>query len=198
MKQHLIIYAHPSPRSFSYKLKDRLAQESVARHWQANVRDLYEMGFNPVLSPSDLQQLKSGRTPSDIAAEQALLSRADVVTLIFPLWWASYPAIVKGYIDRVFSYGFAYKTGSNGIEGLLKGKKVVLFTSMGNSMEEYEEKKLFGAFRQTLGHEIFDFCGMEIIHHHFFPQVPDTSEEMKEAYLNEALRAFDSVWGHEE
>lgn len=194
MKHHLIIYAHPSPRSFSYRLKDRLAQLSEEKGWHAHVRDLYEMGFNPVLTPADLRELKNGQTPLDIAVEQELLSMADLVTFVFPLWWASYPAIVKGYIDRVFSYGFAYKSGINGIEGLLNGKKVVLFTSMGNSMEQYEEKNLFPAFRQTLGHEIFDFCGMEIIHHQFFPQIPDASDELKDAYVEEALKAFEGVW----
>jgi NAD(P)H dehydrogenase (quinone) len=194
MKHHLIIYAHPSPRSFSNMLKDRLSDVSAQNGWQPHVRDLYAMGFNPVLSPNDLQQLKSGQTPPDIAVEQDLLAQADLVTLVFPLWWASYPAIIKGYIDRVLSYGFAYKAGANGIEGMLTGKKVVLFTSMGNSMEQYEEKNLFGAFKQTLGHEVFDFCGMEIIHHEFFPQIPDASDDIKQQYVDKALVAYQSIW----
>lgn len=175
-------------------LKDRLSEVSLQNGWQSHVRDLYAMGFNPVLSPNDLQQLKSGQTPPDIAVEQDLLAQADLVTLVFPLWWASYPAIIKGYIDRVLSYGFAYKAGANGIEGLLTGKKVVLFTSMGNSMEQYEEKNLFGAFKQTLGHEVFDFCGMEIVHHEFFPQIPDASDDIKKQYVDKALLAYQSIW----
>jgi NAD(P)H dehydrogenase (quinone) len=194
MKNHLIIYAHPSPRSFSYLLTQRLAETSAQKGWQANVRDLYAMGFNPVLSPEDLAQLKTGQTPPDIAHEQQLLAQADLLTLVFPLWWASYPAIVKGYIDRVLSYGFAYKAGVDGIEGLLTGKKVVLFTSMGNSLEQYEEKNLFGAFRQTLGHEVFDFCGMEIVHHEFFPQIPDASDDVKNDYVDKALKAYEGIW----
>jgi NAD(P)H dehydrogenase (quinone) len=190
MKTHLIIYAHPSERSLSNQLKNTLVQRSAEMNYQPVVRDLYAMAFNPVLSPNDLQQLKSGQTPNDIAIEQAYLKDAELVTLIFPLWWAGFPAIVKGYIDRVLSYGFAYKAGANGVEGLLKGKKVVLFTSMGNSLEQYEEKNLFEAFRHTLGHEIFTFCGMEVIHHQFFPQVPDASSDEREAMVEEALAVY--------
>lgn len=191
MTRHLIIYAHPSERSFSNRLKDRLIEESGRKGWQPHVRDLYQMNFNPVLSPNDLQQLKSGNIPADIAHEQQLLQQSEYVTFIFPLWWATYPAIMKGYIDRVFSYGFAYKAGANGIEGQLKGKKVLLFTSMGNSLEPYEEKGLFEAFRQTLGHEIFTYCGMEIIHHQFFPQITETSVAEREMLVDEALMAYD-------
>jgi NAD(P)H dehydrogenase (quinone) len=117
-----------------------------------------------------------------------------LVTLIFPLWWAGYPAIIKGYIDKVLSFGFAYKVGPNGIEGLLTGKKVVLFTTMGNTVEEYEDKNLIGAFKQTLGDEIFNFCGMEILHHQFFPQIPDASEEKKQLYVEMALTAYQTIW----
>jgi NAD(P)H dehydrogenase (quinone) len=152
------------------------------------------MNFNPVLSPDDLLQLKSGLTPPDIAHEQQLLQQSEYVTLIFPLWWATYPAIMKGYIDRIFSYGFAYKAGANGIEGLLKGKKVFLFTSMGNSLEQYEEKGLFEAFRQTLGHEIFTYCGMEIVHHQFFSQITETSLPERDRLVDEALLAYDKHW----
>lgn len=191
---HLIIYAHPSERSFSNLLKNELEETSRQNGYGVNVRDLYQMNFNPVLSPNDLEQLKDGNIPEDIKEEQDMLRKCDLITFIFPLWWAGFPAIVKGYIDRVLAYGFAYKAGKNGIEGLLKDKKVVLFTSMGNSLEQYEEKNLFKAFKQTLGSEIFDFCGMEVIHHEFFPQIPDASMETKQVYINKALSAYESVW----
>lgn len=175
-------------------LKERVAEESLRNGHQPFVRDLYLMNFNPVLTPADLEQLKSGRTPDDILQEQQLISKSELITLIFPLWWAGYPAIIKGYIDRVLSYGFAYKSGPNGVQGLLKGKKVFLFTSMGNTVEEYEEKNLIDAFKQTLGTEIFQFCGMEIVHHQFFPQIPDASEEKKRWHVEKALEAFQSVF----
>ncbi len=190
---HLIIYAHPSEKSFSNQLKEAIVAETIRQGHTVIVRDLYEMNFNPVLSPMDLTLLKNGKTPEDIAIEQQHLSDAQLVTFIFPLWWAGYPAIVKGYIDRVFSYGFAYKAGEDGKEGLLQNKKVVLFTSMGNSLEDYAKKDLLSAFEHTLGTEIFEFCGMTIAHHQFFPQIPDAQVDEKLRLVNDALRVYGVV-----
>ncbi|MCU4164624.1 NAD(P)H-dependent oxidoreductase [Carboxylicivirga caseinilyticus] len=189
--KHLIIYAHPSKKSFSFQLKDALKAESEKRGWSATVRDLYEMKFDPVLWPSDLEKLKKGETEEDILSEQALVKEADIISVVYPLWWAGFPAILKGYIDKIFAYGFAYKAGKNGIEGLLTNKKVYLYTSMGNTVEEYEEKGLIEAFRKIQGGEIFEFCGMEVKHQEFFPQIPSASTEEIEKHLKVALSVFE-------
>lgn len=120
---HLIILSHPSTQSFSHLLHKAIERYSVQKKWQTVTRDLYQIGFNPVLTNEDLNQFKTEQTPSDILYEQELIAQSQLITFIFPLWWAGFPAIMKGYIDRVFSYNFAYKAGANGIEGLLKGKK---------------------------------------------------------------------------
>lgn len=84
---------------------------------------LYELNFNPVLGASDFISFSKGNTPEDIKEEQEHISWADSITFIYPVWWAGLPAILKGYVDRVFSHGFAYAYGENGIEKLLSGKK---------------------------------------------------------------------------
>lgn len=195
--KHLIIYAHPSTKSFSFLLKNKIIESSINIGYEVVERDLYEINFNPVLTPNDLGQLKIGQTPAEIAEEQKYLEESDLVTLIFPLWWAGFPAIMKGYIDKIFSYGFAYKKTANGIDGLLKGKKVMIHTSMGNSIEEYKEKDLIKPFQQTMGQEIFEFCGMEIVHHEFYPQIPDASNELKNKYAQKALKAYEHLWNVE-
>nr|WP_319398231.1 NAD(P)H-dependent oxidoreductase [uncultured Carboxylicivirga sp.] len=191
--KHLIIYAHPSKRSFSFQLKDALKAESERRGWSATIRDLYEMEFDPVLWPSDLDKMKNGKTEEYILKEQQLVKDADIISVVYPLWWAGFPAILKGYIDKILAYGFAYKAGKNGIEGLLANKKVYLYTSMGNTVEEYEEKGLIEAFRKIQGGEIFEFCGMEVKHQEFFPQIPSASNEEIEKHLQIALSTFEPI-----
>lgn len=188
--KHLIIYAHPSTNSFSFKLKDALIEEIKGKGHQVELRDLYEMDFDPVLRPEDLAQLKIGETPKGIEKEQALLKEADYVSIIYPLWWAGFPAILKGYIDKVLAYGFAYEMTKEGIQGKLSGKKVNLYTSMGNSLEQYEEKNLLEAFKVIHGEEIFEFCGMQISSHKFFPQIPDASTEIINKHLTETVSEF--------
>jgi len=191
--KHLIIYAHPSTKSFSRQLKDALVVESELRNWDSTVRDLYEMKFDPVLWPSDLEKLNKGETTDLIMQEQKLVQEADVISLVYPLWWAGFPAILKGYIDKVFAYGFAYKANGKGIEGQLVNKRVYLYTSMGNTVEEYEEKGLIEAFKTIQGGEIFEFCGMQVVNHSFFPQIPSASDELIQHHINDALAVFEPL-----
>ena len=134
------------------------------------------------------------RSPLDIAKEQDRIKKADLITLVYPLWWASFPGILKGYIDRVFTNGFAYQYGQNGATGLLVGKKVILHTTMGNTVEEYEEKGLIEAFKISQGQEIFGYCGMDILGHYFYPQITLADDAQRDSFLTEALTTYHTLW----
>lgn len=180
----LIIYAHPNPASFSSAVKETIEKSFKAKGHQVTVRDLYATNFNPILSGSDLQQIYSGQTPADIKVEQDLITKADNLVFIYPIWWAGLPAIVKGYIDRVFSYGFSYIATDKGIEGLLKGKKVILATPHGTPQAYYEPSGMWKSLAQTQDTGIFEFCGIEVIKHFFLPMM-GTEQADREGYLKE-------------
>ena len=95
------------------------------------------------------------------------------------------PAMLKGYIDRVFSEGFAYRISDAGIAGLLSGKKVFLFTTMGASLADYEESGFFKSMGQITDTGIFAFCGCEVIGHKYFPSVPYVTDSDRKRMLNE-------------
>lgn len=191
---HLIISAHPSEKSFSNYLANKLDTNSKAYGWNSLWTNLYKTDFNPVLSPTDLQLLKDGETPLDIYSEQQEISNADIISIIYPLWWASFPAVLKGYIDRVLTNGFAYTYGGNGATGLLKDKKVIIHTTMGNTVEEYEQKGLIEAFKRSQGEEVFGFCGMEILGHNFYPQITIADELQRNKYIEKALEVYQPLW----
>jgi NAD(P)H dehydrogenase (quinone) len=122
--QHVIVYAHPNPKSFSAAIRDQISDLSQSLGNSVTIRDLYKINFNPVLSGDDFASIQRGVIPSDIKAEQTVIDSAELITLIFPLWWTGYPAILKGWIDRVLLNGFAYQhSPKNGIKPLLTGKK---------------------------------------------------------------------------
>jgi len=187
---HLILSAHPSPNSFSNYLAQQLAVKYEELGWEVRIRDLYKVNFNPVLSVSDLSQMKSGQIPADIKVEQDIVAKADLISVIYPLWWASFPAILKGYIDRVLTNGFAFRYSSEGAIGLLTDKRVILHTTMGNTVEEYEEKGLIEAFRASQGHEVFTYCGMKVVDHLFYPQITLADEDRRNHFLEVALGAY--------
>jgi NAD(P)H dehydrogenase (quinone) len=111
--KHLIIYSHPNSKSFCHAILDNVEEVLAAKKHDIVVRDLYALGFDPVLKAGDLADFQSGKIPADIKAEQNYIAWSDIMTIIHPVWWTGLPAMMKGYIDRVFSYGFQYPGNSS-------------------------------------------------------------------------------------
>ena len=106
--RHLVIAAHPNTKSFNHSVAETYVAALEERKHRVECRDLYASNSNPVMSAHDLAAIGHGRASKDIRDEQAAIRRADVLTFISPLWWSGFPAIMKGYLDRVFCEGFAY------------------------------------------------------------------------------------------
>ncbi|MGL5681472.1 MAG: NAD(P)H-dependent oxidoreductase [Marinifilaceae bacterium] len=183
---HLIVYAHPYHQSLSAAYRDEVVRLSRKYGADVIIRDLYEIGFNPLLSAEDMAAFRDGKVPPAIAVEADYIRWADLITFIYPIWWAGMPAMAKGYIDRVFYRGFAYDVGINGdIVPLLTDKKVILLNNMGASTEQYEQVGMLNAFYETVDLGIFAFCGCEVLRHKFFGEAATASREQCEGYIRE-------------
>jgi NAD(P)H dehydrogenase (quinone) len=90
------------------------------------------------------------------------------LSCIHPIWWTGLPAILKGYIDRVFSYGFAYRYDQGIQKGLLVGKKAVIINTHGKSKAEYESIGMDNALLLTSDKGIYTYSGLEVVKHFFF------------------------------
>lgn len=175
--RHLIIYAHPNENSLNHHLLSTVVETLQSRNEEIIVRDLYTIGFDPVLSLADIQGQRIGEISDDIKTEQEHISWAERITFIYPIWWTGLPAMMKGYIDRVFSYGFAYRYDQGIQKGLLKGKKTVIINTHGKSHEEYEKTGMDKALTLTSDNGIFIYSGLEIISHLFFDKADKASAE---------------------
>ena len=182
MATHLIIFAHPNPDSFTNAMVARVADVSAQQGAEVIVRDLYEMNFNPVLP---LHELK-GSIPPDILQEQQYIRRADLITLIYPLWWMGFPAILKGYLDRVLTHGFAYQTDETGSVGLLRGKKMQQFINLGSNAQTYRENGYAQGLDVCLVNGLFNFCGIMDIQHTLFGSLYLIDDAARRAMLDEA------------
>src|SRR6185369_5924470 len=135
--KHLIIYAHPNKSSLNHFIKQTAVAALENAGHEVVVRDLYEINFNPVMSLEDMNGQRNGTVAGDVRIEQEFIEWAEAITFIYPIWWTGLPAIIKGYIDRVMSYGFAYRY-DNGIQkGLLQGKSAFIINTQGKSNAEY-------------------------------------------------------------
>jgi len=190
---HLVVFAHPNQKSFGKGIVDTIVKASEEKSATVVVRDLYSIGFDPILKPEDFVAFQSGKVPEDIAAEQEHIKWADVITFVYPVWWASFPAILKGYVDKVFSYGFAYEYVDGAPNGLLKDKKALLFSTSGTPNEIYSAIGMHNSMKQTVDQGIFNFSGLEEVNHTFFGAVPHVTDEIREGYLKEVSKIISDI-----
>ena len=169
--KHLIISAHPNPQSFNRALVEEVIKATRQVGAETVVRDLYTLDFNPVLSWSELNATMEGIVPAEIKFEQKLIAEAELITFIYPLWWMGFPAILKGYLDRILSYGFAYQNENGVSVGLLGNKKMQHFITMGNSIEKYQQLGFDKALKSCLVDGLFNFCGITDIQHDIFGNI---------------------------
>ena len=191
---HLIVYAHPNPKSFSGAICEHLAKISKKQGNSVFVRDLYKLKFNPVLAASDFDAIRQGKTPKDIKNEQMFVTKAELITLVFPLWWTGYPAILKGWIDRTLLNGFAFKhSPQSGITPMLTGKKVQLITTMGASVTEYEKNGLMDAMAMTMGDNVWSFCGCEDAGMIALGEIPGATDQERQKILGELSKTLEEA-----
>jgi NAD(P)H dehydrogenase (quinone) len=115
-----------------------------------------------------MNSIQKETIPLDIKEEMDKVTWADVIIFQFPIWWSNFPAILKGWIDRVFYNGFAFNLMEMQIydEGPLKGKKAMLSFTTGAPRELYSADGPHGEIDQLLKyfqHVLFEFVGMEVI-----------------------------------
>ena len=186
----LIVFAHPEPRSLNGSLRDVAVRELEAEGHQVRVSDLYAHGWTSEVGRADFpllpqdarlapaaaskQAFESGTLTADVKAEIEKLLWADVLILQFPLWWFSMPAILKGWVDRVFAYGFAYGVGEHSDkrwgdrygEGRLAGKRAMLIVTAGGWQEHYSARGINGPIDDLLfpiNHGILYYPGYDVL-----------------------------------
>jgi len=190
---HLIVFAHPNSKSFGKAIEETVSKASAEKGFHTRVKDLYIENFNPVLSQSDFEALGSGKIPADIRAEQDLITWADAISFVYPIWWTGFPAILKGYIDRVFSYGFAYEVRDGAVVGLLKGKRVRLFSTTGTPDPVYDSNGMHDSMKQTQDTGIFRFSGIDDVEHLFFGAVPYVDDSIRKGYLDQVEKTVNAM-----
>jgi NAD(P)H dehydrogenase (quinone) len=182
----LAVFAHPSAKCFNRSVLDTLLDVAKAKAHETSVLDLYAEKFDPVLSEKDFEMFNRGKTPPDIQAMQQQVADANVVAFIHPLWWFGMPAILKGWIDRVFSYGFAYGHDSHGVKPLLAGKKaIVINTAGGSEGESYTTTGFRDAIIKLNDQGIYRFVGFDILLRTIFFEIPAASDEQRRELLSQ-------------
>jgi len=161
----LIVVAHPDPRSLTHAVAVRLAEGISRSGHVTEIADLMAEGFDPRFTATDhAVHLKQAAPSADILAEQARIDRADALVLVYPVYWWSMPGLLKGWIDRVFSNGWAYDEIPGGkLEKKLGRLPVHLVALGGAGQRTYQRHGYASAMKTQIDHGIFDYCGARIV-----------------------------------
>jgi len=162
---HSVILAHPKADSFGAAVARAYMEAVEAIGHEADLRDLYRMGFDPCLKEDEIPAEAGFRARDDVTAERARLDLADVVVLVYPLWFNGPPAMLKGYIDRVFGMGWGYEAGADGTQPLLKGKRLVCITTSGAPDNWVRQTGAMDALLTLLDFHLCETTGMTYVDH---------------------------------
>ncbi|WP_371589414.1 NAD(P)H-dependent oxidoreductase [Streptomyces virginiae] len=183
----LIVHAHPEPKSLNSSLKDLAVSTLESAGHEVRVSDLYAMNWKAVVDGADYgphasnplrvasdsgRAFEAGALTPDVFAEQEKLLWADTIIFQFPLWWYTMPAILKGWVDRVFTYRFAYGVGEHSDtkygerfgEGTLAGRRALLSVTVGGPRSHYSARGINGPIDDLLfpiHHGILYYPGIE-------------------------------------
>ncbi len=163
----LIVLSHPDENSLTHAVAGRIAEAVKATDptHDVEVADIAKEGFDPRWSEADIAAFrKEAAPPADVLAEQARIDRADTLVLVFPIYWWSMPGQLKGWIDRVFTNGWAYDEGADGKVSKLLGRLGVRLVAIGAADEDlYQRRDYAGAMRTQMDVGIFDYCGAPLL-----------------------------------
>lgn len=194
--KHAVIVAHPRRESLTCAAGEAYAQCATALGHQVQVRDLYRLDFDPCLKAGEIPGPEGYEPAPDAAAERQKLADVDVFAFIYPLWFNAPPAILKGYVDRIFSAGFGFEPGPGGSRPLLAGRRMISFTFSGAPDAWVKETGALDALTQLFDRHLAAMCGLRVIDHvHTGGIVPGLTEEAVAEVLDTVRRSVRGRFG---
>ncbi|WP_235531614.1 NAD(P)H-dependent oxidoreductase [Sphingomonas sp. Leaf67] len=170
--RHAVILCHPDPHSFNRAIANCYCKEVRAAGQETVLRDLYAMQFDPVLYANERPTLATPVLAKDVIAERNILWDCDVFVLIYPIWFGSAPAMMKGYVERVFGAGVSPEDVRRQDRGvLLGGKRLLSFTTSALSQYWLSEAGQETALTTIFDDYIVHAFGMHAKEHMRFAQV---------------------------
>ena len=184
---HAVILCHPDPASFNHAIARTYRDTVIAAGQRVALRDLYAIGFDPVLTAAERPTLPSPACRQDVLDEIAAIDGCDVFVLIYPIWFGSAPAMLKGYVERVFGAGVQPEAMQGRARtNLLGGKRLLSFSTSAASKiwldEQGQGQGLNSVFDQYLVHA-FGMRSQE--HRRFAHIVPGLSARFADQYLRD-------------
>lgn len=190
-RKHVVVLAHPDPHSFNAAVAQAYC-ETVTKHKQmAVLRDLYALGFDPVLRADERPGHSGFHLSDDVAAELDVIRGAAVLVLVYPIWFGGTPAILKGYVDRVLGSGLHPQAVQQGEgTGLLNGARLLSLTSSAAREPWLAEVGQESSLRSMVDHYLEHAFAMRASEHvHFGGLVEKLPQRFADEHLYQVREA---------
>jgi NAD(P)H dehydrogenase (quinone) len=170
---HLVVLGHPSPESFNSALAQAYISTVRSNGQHAVLRDLYALDFDPLLK--EIERTASDMTvvPDDARHELELATQSDVVVFVYPLWFGAPPAIVKGYLDRVFGAATRYTDFYTPGKSPFAGKRLAVISTSGSSLPWLEGQGIWISLRQSFDQYLKAVIGFSRCDHYHADGIVD-------------------------
>lgn len=155
----LTVLDHPNPASFSAAVAQQFMDGARAAGHSVELADLHAEGFDPRWSMADIEGEGSATTPADVVKEQERIARADAICLVFPLFWWGMPSMMKGWVDRVWSWGWAYDQLDDSEQSLQRPRSGVLLIPAGARSDEMQDGGTLSALETAWMKGTFGYFG---------------------------------------
>ena len=192
--RHAVILAHPKSASFCAAIARTCVETLTSLGDEVILRDLYEMAFDPCMKASELPADTGFAAGPDVVAERQLLADIDSFIFVYPFWFNAPPAILKGYVDRVFCMGFGYGPAFGGTEPLLVGKCLTSFSTSGAPQHWVNSTGALKTLMAVFDLHLAGVCGLVVEdHRHFGSILSNLTQEAGDDILSDVrttLTAF--------
>ncbi len=209
----LIVYWHPEPQSFNHAMFCTAKTALSNAGWEVDASDLHAISFNPVSGRSNFQSVKDpdflklqieemhatevhGFSP-DLELEMQKVEWCDLMIWQFPLWWFGLPAVLKGWVDRVFAMGRTYGGGRIYETGVFKGKRALLSLTTGAPADAYTKNGFNGdilGILRPIHRGMLEFVGFDVL----LPQIVYAPVRMSDEQRRHEIEKFDrrlaTIW----
>jgi NAD(P)H dehydrogenase (quinone) len=198
--KHAVIVGHPRQDSFTMSVAQAYAAAAEGLGHDVVSRDLYRLAFDPCLKDGEIPRPAGFSAAEDVRIERGLIADADVFVLIYPLWFYLPPAVVVGYVQRIFGMGFGYgPVHAGGNQPLLAGRRLISFTSSGAPSDWVASEGAGAALSLLLDKHLAGVCGLTVLDHLHFGSVLNSSPAKQiEAHLADVSTAVRRLFVHTE
>ncbi len=193
-ENYLIIYCHPNPESFTHAALERVAEglRKAGRSFQ--VLDLYGRGFDPVLVVNSARRRRDLITDPETTEYRAMIEAYDNFVFVYPVWWGSFPAMLKGFIDRTFVSGLTYSYKNKPEtsilpHGLMKGKRAYFVFTLDSPWPV----ALLDPGWLAIKIKIFKYCGFDRVRRLYLPGLKRQTAAVRARWLDRVGAYFSKL-----